>query len=310
MGLLDDYGPLLRGMKKMPLEGMPGALNPNSPAESPWGVGAKGMPPGTNPIWSEKGYLDPLGSQDRMTKTLGNSQLAEQMIGTKPPELPMDFGVGSPGFDVTPKTPTGKIDVAMKPEENYGNLPPLPQQPDTPPTVMAEGLLGPNKPLVPSPTSPAMTNGMGGRPMVAPTQQASMPPMRPPPSPSAALVQTPPIVNAPAPPPPMPISPVAPPSIGGGMAATGGGLGGAGAAGAGAAGGFNFGGLASALGGIAKGLSGKGGPPPPQLKPMQLRPPPEDNSQAQRAQSSQQILSGLLKDEDTDLINKKRRGLV
>ena len=68
MGLLDDYGPLLQGVKKQ----MPPGSNPAerfySPTEAPFGKGGANMPPGTNP--SPPG-LEPLS---------------------------MDFGAGSPGF--------------------------------------------------------------------------------------------------------------------------------------------------------------------------------------------------------------------
>ena len=114
MGLLDNYGPLLQGVKKK----MPSGTNPGTGLADLYSP--KSMPPGTNPF------------------------------GT-PLQPKMDFGYGEPGFPSSKAgmpaiplddAPSTKIGAPMRPDENYGSLPPLgPEPPNTPSTVAGADLL-------------------------------------------------------------------------------------------------------------------------------------------------------------------------
>ena len=76
-----------------------------------------------------------------------------------------------------------------------------------------------------------------------------------------------------------------------------------------------LGGLGSALGGIAKAIQGKPGPPPPQAKAPQITPstagPETTQQQAKASAQAPQILQGILAQDKQDTLDpRKRRGLV
>ena len=349
MGLLDNYGPLLQGVKKK----MPSGTNPGTGLADLYTP--KSMPPGTNPF------------------------------GT-PLQPKMDFGYGEPGFPSSKAgmpaiplddAPSTKIGGPMRPDENYGSLPPLgPEPPNIPSTVA-----GVNNLRRGGPPSPGMNFGVGDPGFGGPAQVAGgdllrkggatkpdmnfgvgdvgfggdpatalgmiKPPVRPPglgSGPGTDMadaplgVLRPPVrppglgtgllANAPMPPvrPPgmginaggatiakAPIAPIAPSAP---IASSAPSIGGAmasmgGGIKAGGAGGGGLGGLAGAIGGIAKGLSGGAAPPPPDLKPSPIQPMQPDPREAQRKQGAAQLIeSGLLGGGGLLDDPRKRRGLA
>jgi hypothetical protein len=322
MGLLDDMGPLLKGKPKImpsPLTGFDatapsamtsgdeldptmqarhaealevrGAAEPNIPGGTLAGPNqqrafAAGDQPGA-------GFGPPSPPQAR--------NLATAIADTEPPRVMagMDFGMGDKGF---PMKQPGRLAEGLPmtapdaspsmPTPGSGLLANVPLPPSRPAGL---GGMPPTRSTAATPMPPPRPAGLGGATEVASASAPPMPPIRPP-----DLGITPP-----AP----PIAPIAPPIAAASSApqapvggAAGGAMGG-------------LGGLGSALGGIAKAIQGKPGPPPPQAKAPQITPStagPETSQQMAKASAqAPQILQGILAQDKEDTLDpRKRRGLV
>ena len=258
MGLLDNYGPLLQGIKKQ----MPPGTNPGTGLAELYSP--KGMPPGTNPFgtplqpkmdfgYGEPGFpsskagmpaipLDDAPSMklaDRLPSgppqiPMESSEPPSQVAGADllrrggPPSSGMNFGRGDMGFGGDPATALGMIKPPVRP-------PGLGSGPGTDMADAAPGMI----------TPPVRPPGLGTGLLA----EAPLPPTRPPglgAGPIASAPITPPPIAPIAPAPPIAPAAAAPASIGGGGAA-------------GAAGG-GLGGLFSGLAGIAQGIGGGGAP--------------------------------------------------
>jgi len=336
MGLLDDYGPLLKGKPKTLPPDFAGPLKTPSfngaPFKAPMDFGISDLstsPPGADQQKSMAFALDDIApsAQAPGAATTPGGKIGTQLAEGNPMLPPTGGGapVGKPlslltagqetplGLDSGPK----KLSLLRSGTENEPRTELGLGLPDASPT---SGLLAANSPLPPPrpaglggmpptrstasmPLPPPRPAGLGGAAEVASTTAPPMPPVRPPglglEATGGMMASAPPI--APIAPSIAPIAPpIAPPTPApqAQVGAAGGAMGG-------------LGGLGSALGGIAKAIQGKPGPPPPQAKAPQITPssagPETSQQQAKASAQAPQILQGLLAQDKQDTLDPRKR---